>query len=69
MPYWYIACAVIIVLMTLSLYNNSAVESYIFTEYNEDGTIKQEREINRGEIGLSISIDEPKSFKPIKPLY
>lgn len=69
MKYWYIAFAIIVVLMLLFKVNDSAVKEYKVTIYNRDGSIASENIIKQEELPKTIRTNEPKTIEPVKMFF
>lgn len=69
MKYWYIAFAVIVVLMLLFKLNDSAISEYKVTIYNRDGSVASEKIIKQEELPKTIKTDEPKTIEPVKMFF
>lgn len=69
MKYWYIAFAVIVVLMFIYRLNDSGITEYKYTEYNRDGSVASERIIQQTELPMVKKINEPKTIEPVKRFF
>lgn len=69
MKYWYIAFAIIVVLMLLFKLNDSAISEYKVTIYNRDGSVASEKIIKQEELPKTIKTDEPKTIEPVKMFF
>lgn len=69
MKYWYVAFAIIVVLMLLFRVNDSAVDEYKVTIYNRDGSVASEKIIKQEELPKTIKTNEPKTIEPVKMFF
>lgn len=67
MKYWYIAFAIIVILMTINYIMEKSIDTFVYTEYNEDGSIAKEYTISQEETELRARSSHSRSIVPEKP--
>ena len=67
--FWYVAFAITIGLMYLDHINNSSINQFKFTQYDNLGNVVKEELITETEIAVKLKTPGHKSFEPVKRLY
>lgn len=67
MKYWYIAFAITVVLMAVHHIMERSIDSFKYTEYNEDGSIAKEMVISQEETETRARSSNSRSIVPEKP--
>jgi hypothetical protein len=66
MKYWYIAFAVVVIIMLLNFYNNNSVYKFQLTIFDKNGNVVEQNIIHKEQIEMVDSIRAPKAVMPIK---
>lgn len=67
MKYWYIAFAITVVLMAVYHISERSIDTFIYTEYKEDGSIASQQTISKEETDLRARSSSSRSIVPEKP--
>jgi hypothetical protein len=66
MKYWYVAFAVVVIIMLLNFYNNNSVYKFQLTIFDKNGNVVEQNIIHKEQIEIVDSIKAPKAVMPIK---
>lgn len=66
MKYWYVAFAVTVLLMLAFSVSEAKVDKFVFTVYNDDGSIQSERIISKAETDMCARSANSRSIVPDK---
>lgn len=66
MKYWYVAFAVTVLLMLAFSVSEAKIDKFVFTVYNEDGSIQSERTISKAEADICARSANSRSIVPNK---
>lgn len=66
MKYWYIAFAITVILMTIFYVSEKNIDTFVYTEYNEDGSIAKEQVISKEEVEIRAGSSQSRSIVPEK---
>jgi hypothetical protein len=66
MKYWYVAFAVVVIIMLLNFYNNNSVYKFQLTIFDKNGNVVEQNIIHKEQIEMVDSIRAPKAVMPIK---
>lgn len=66
MKYWYVAFAITVILMAVFYISEKNINTFVYTEYNEDGSIAKEQVISKEEVEIRARSSHSRSIVPEK---